>query len=154
MTETIRAADYTRVSTTGQKDDGYSLLTQAERNARFIAEQSWQLLFHEEDDESGMTLDRPGLDRIRELVRARQIDALVVYELDRLSRKFAHQIILREECLKAGVQLWYAKSGSRSGQSAEELLGENVLGLLGEIEHEKIRERTTRNRRKKAQLGK
>jgi DNA invertase Pin-like site-specific DNA recombinase len=39
-----------------------------------------------QDEISGTVLQRPGLDRLRKLVRAGSVDAVVVYTADRLSR--------------------------------------------------------------------
>ena len=43
---------------------------------------------------SGAILVRPGLERLRDLAAEGQIDAALVYSPDRLSRKYAYQILL------------------------------------------------------------
>jgi DNA invertase Pin-like site-specific DNA recombinase len=45
---------------------------------------------------SGATLDRPGLNRIRGLARAGEIDAVVIYSLDRLAREVSLVHLLRK----------------------------------------------------------
>src|ERR1700675_378956 len=51
----------------------------------------------EDDGYSGTTLVRPGLEAVRDLAASGQIVAVLVYAPDRLSRKYAYQILLTEE---------------------------------------------------------
>ena len=51
----------------------------------------------EDEGYSGATLERPGLERVRDLAAEGQIQAVLVYSPDRLSRKDAYQILLIEE---------------------------------------------------------
>ena len=50
----------------------------------------------EDEGYSGATLERPGLERVRDLAAEGQIQAVLVYSPDRLSRKYAYQILLME----------------------------------------------------------
>ena len=54
---------------------------------------------------SGLSLERPELDKIRELVRTEEIDSIVCYSLDRLSRDPGHGVIITQELEKHGVKL-------------------------------------------------
>ena len=54
---------------------------------------------------SGSTPDRPKLHKLRQWVRDKEVDAVIAYTLDRLSRNLGHLIILLEEMEKAGVTL-------------------------------------------------
>ena len=54
---------------------------------------------------SGSTLDRPKLPKLRQWVRDKEVDAVIAYTLDRLSRDLVHFIILQEELEKAVVAL-------------------------------------------------
>src|SRR5438045_9591936 len=58
----------------------------------------------EDDGYSGATLERPGLERVRDLAAEGQIHAVLVYAPDRLSRKYAYQILLIEELARHGVE--------------------------------------------------
>jgi len=46
---------------------------------------------------SGSILERPGLDKIRDLAAEQQLEAVLIYAPDRLSRNYAYQMILIEE---------------------------------------------------------
>src|SRR5438876_9447673 len=58
----------------------------------------------EDEGYSGATLERPGLERVRDLAAEGQIQMVLVYSPDRLSRKYAYQILLIEELARQGVE--------------------------------------------------
>ncbi len=90
--KTIRCAIYTRKSTDeGLEQDFNSLHAQREACEAFIASQrheGWKLIEAAYDDGgfSGGSMDRPSLQRLLNDVRAGNIDAVVVYKVDRLTR--------------------------------------------------------------------
>src|SRR5438128_12214872 len=101
------AAIYARVSTTEQADKGYSLPTQIEAFQRLAQQEGYTVpeshIFV--DDYTGTSLNRPQFTKLRDLVHHRLVQAVIVYDLDRLSRKLAHQLLLSEEFEQAGVTL-------------------------------------------------
>jgi site-specific DNA recombinase len=58
-----------------------------------------------DDGRSGTTLERPGLQRLRELIQTRAIQAVIVHDLARLSRTLPHLFLLADECEHAEVAL-------------------------------------------------
>src|ERR1022692_4084525 len=74
----------------------------------------------EDDGYSGATLERPGLERVRDLAAAGQIQVVLAYAPDRLSRKYAYQILLIEELARNGVETLFIKAPQ--GSSAEDQL--------------------------------
>jgi len=88
----IRCAIYTRKSSEeGLEQDFNSLDAQREACAAYIlsqASEGWSLIPQHYDDGglSGGTLYRPALQRLLEDVKAGQIDIIVVYKVDRLTR--------------------------------------------------------------------
>jgi DNA invertase Pin-like site-specific DNA recombinase len=56
-----------------------------------------------DDGCSGLTLERLGLQRLRELIRTRAIEAVIVLDLARLSRNVSHLLLLTDECAHADV---------------------------------------------------
>src|SRR6266446_5005229 len=75
-----------------------------------------------------------------------------VYDLDRLSRKLAHQLLLSEEFEQASVALRIVTMPDGAKTPEAQLLA-NVRGIIGEYERAKILERTARGRRGRAQAG-
>jgi len=91
----VRCAIYTRVSTDqGLEQDFNSLDAQYDASQAYIRSQThagWTLLRSKYDDGgfSGANTDRPALQRLLADVRARKVDVIVVYKVDRLTRSLA-----------------------------------------------------------------
>ena len=64
----------------------------------------------EDDGFSGASLVRPGLERLRDLAAEGQLEAVLVHAPDRLSRKYAYQILLIEEFARNGVETVFMKA--------------------------------------------
>jgi hypothetical protein len=78
---------YTRIST-DEENQPTSLASQHERLEAFCkVQEDWRIVAHHEDRATGTKLDRPGLQAALDLARQGRIDQLLVYRIDRLSRK-------------------------------------------------------------------
>lgn len=144
----IRAALYYRVSTIDQ-EQGTSLTSQAQACIEYANRNGMEVVLEVQDSVSGATLEREGLDRIRTAIAAHEIDAVVTYTLDRLSRSLVHTLILREEFKKAGVELHLVNRG-RAEETPEGTLMQNMESVIAEYERTLIRERTRRGKLTKA----
>src|ERR1700686_13655 len=91
----LRGAIYTRVSTEqGLEQDFNSLDAQREACEAYVksqAHEGWRLIRDRYDDGgfSGGSIERPALQQLLEAVRARKVDVIVVYKVDRLTRSLA-----------------------------------------------------------------
>lgn len=147
----VRVVTYARVSTDDQAER-YGLASQERAMRALVEARGWQLVAELRDEGvSGATLERPGLDRVRELVRLRAVDVVLVYDPDRLARRLVHQLLLAEEIERAGGRLECVTQTRDESPEGKLLL--NVRGVIAEYEREKIRERTSRGRREKARCG-
>ena len=147
----IRAAIYCRVSTDNQEAEGTSLQTQLDACLKYCQDKKYEVTYRFSEACSGLTLERPKLSELRELVRAASIDVLVVYSTDRYSRDPTHGVILTQELEKHGVIL---EAVSETVESTE--LGKlisYIRGFASKLEAEKIKERTLRGRRARAREG-
>ncbi len=92
-------AIYARVSTPNQTQ-AETIEQQIEQLQTFVKQKKWQLnpehVFRD-DGRSGATLERPGLDRLRDSVRMGEIDRILITTPDRLARNYVHQMILLDE---------------------------------------------------------
>src|SRR6516165_4177420 len=147
------AAIYARVSSEQQREEN----TIASQTASLIefakshdleVPQEWVF---EDEGYSGATLERPGLERVRDLAAEGQIQVVLAYSPDRLSRKYAYQILLIEEFARHGVATVFVKSPQ--GDSAEDQLLVQFQGMIAEYERAQILERSRRGKRHRAQAG-
>src|SRR3974377_958801 len=105
----------------------------------------------EDEGYSGATLERPGLERVRDLAAEGQIQVVLGYSPDRLSRKYAYQILLIEEFTRHGVETVFVKYPK--GESAEDQLLAPLQGMIAEYERAQILERSRRGKRHRAHSG-
>src|SRR5690349_12847391 len=106
-----RAVIYARVSTNVQEDN-YSFETQIAACQAYAEQHGMTVIETFCEVESGATLNRPAMDKIRNLVHARKIDVLLVYNMDRLSRSLVDLLHLKEELRIYNVELHYATRGA------------------------------------------
>src|SRR4029079_3488391 len=149
----LRVAIYARVSGESQaKED--TIASQLEAVERRIADDALQCdpeLRFLDDGVSGSLLVRPGLERLRDQAAAGAIDRLYVLDPDRLSRKYAYQVLFLEELDRCGVEVVFLRNPP--GRGPEENLLLQVQGMIAEYERAKIMERCRRGKQHAARRG-
>lgn len=95
-----------------------------------------------EDKESGQTLKRPAFDRLREAVFAGRVKTVVVWKLDRISRRQRDGVDLLADWCERGVRV-VAVTQQIDLSGAVGRMVASVLFGLAEIESEYRRERQT-----------
>jgi site-specific DNA recombinase len=100
---------------------------------------------------SGAILVRPGLEALRDLAAEGQIAAVLIYSPDRLSRKYAYQVLLSEELSRCGVELIFLKAPAVA--TPEDQLLVQFQGMIAEYERAQIAERCRRGKKHMAQQG-
>jgi DNA invertase Pin-like site-specific DNA recombinase len=101
-----RAILYARVSTDEQARSGYSLAQQIEALREYAAREGYEVLEEVVDPgQSGASLERPGMDRVRDLVAAGNVYAVLAQDRDRFSREPAYTYLLRREFEEHGCEL-------------------------------------------------
>lgn len=145
-----RTVVYARVSTEDQVEK-YGLPIQL-RACRDCAPSRGLSIAEEVCDEgiSGATLDRPGLEKVRKLVKDGAVDVVLMYDVDRLSRELAHLLILKPE-LEKRARLEFVLSKFEDSPSGRLFFG--IRGVIAQYEREQTRERTMRGRRERARSG-
>ena len=147
------AAIYARVSSERQKEEGTiasqtAALIEYAQEAEYLIPEEW---IFQDEGYSGSMLVRPGLERLRDLASEGQIETILVYSPDRLSRKYAYQVLLTEEFGRHGVEVIFIKSPKAS--TPEERLLLQFQGMIAEYERAQIIERTRRGKRYRAKAG-
>jgi site-specific DNA recombinase len=149
---TMRAVLYARVSTEEQTK-GYSLRQQVEACRAWCSTEGYEVVEEVEDGGfSGMFLDRPGLDRARDLIEAGEAAVVVAQDADRITRKAAHRLTLDEEAERHGAR-WIALDDWGDDSHEGQLL-RFMRGWQAEGESLKLRERSRRGYRRKVTEGK
>jgi site-specific DNA recombinase len=147
------AAIYARVSSDRQKENHTiasqtaALIEYAQKN-EYSVPPEWVF---QDEGYSGAVLVRPGLERLRDLAAEGQIVAVLVYSPDRLSRKYAYQVLLSEELSRCGVELIFLKAPT--GATPEDQLLVQFQGMIAEYERAQIAERCRRGKKHMAQQG-
>jgi site-specific DNA recombinase len=142
---------YCRVSTTAQAEQGTSLSTQLDLCRAYAKEHDYAVLAEVSEDFSGASLARPGLDRVRDMAQAGEVEAVIVYDPDRLSRSNPHMWILMEEFEGRNVELVFVNAPRENTPEGRMLFG--MRALFAEYERAKILERTRRGRERRAREG-
>ncbi len=147
------AAIYARVSSAQQREER-TIASQTAALVAFAASEDYcvpaEWIF-EDEGYSGASLLRPGLERVRDLAAEGQIEAVLVLSPDRLSRKYAYQVLLTEEWARHGVVTVFLRA-PRSETPEDQLLLQ-FQGMIAEYERAQILERSRRGKRHRAQLG-
>ena len=104
-----------------------------------------------DDGYSGATLNRPGLDRLRDRVKEAALDRVVFASPDRLARNYVHQMVLLEEFEQAGCQVEFLDQPL--GQDPQDHLLVQIRGAVAEYERTLIADRMRRGRQMKLQAG-
>lgn len=149
-----RAAIYTRVSTQNQEQEGTSLESQEVACRKYAQEYGYQVDDYYVISEvySGLKLlERPGINQVRNWVRDSEVDGVVIYSTDRLSRDPLHLLLVVEEFDKKGIQLHFITEPLDNSMEGQ-LLG-YVRGWASKLEAAKICERTMRGKKTHAIAG-
>ena len=144
---------YARVSTDEQARSGYSLAQQLEALREYAAREGYKVLEEIVDPgESGASLERPGMDRVRDLVAAGGVSVVLAQDRDRFSREPAYTYLLRREFEEHGCEL--RSLNDRGDGSPEGDLTDGILDQLSKFERAKTAERSRRGKLRMAREGK
>jgi site-specific DNA recombinase len=147
-----RAILYARVSTDEQARHGYSLAQQLEALREYAAREGYEVLEEVTDPgQSGASLERPGMDRVRDLVAAGGVSVVLAQDRDRFSREPAYSYLLKREFEEHGCTL--KALNDRGDDTPEGQLTDGILDQLAKYERAKIAERSRRGKLRKAREG-
>jgi hypothetical protein len=128
------AAIYARVSSDRQKEN-HTIASQLAASMEYAEPHGYKIPAEwrfQDKGYSGATLLRPGLEAVRVLAAAGHIEAVLIYSPDRLSRKYAYQVLLAEELSRCGVELVFLQA--HSGTTPEDQLLVQFQGMIAEYE--------------------
>ena len=113
----MRFALYARVSTSRQAQ-AQTIEQQRTRLHSLAEQQGWTLsdqCIYCDDGFSGASLNRPGLERLRDAAAQAAFDSVLITAPDRLARNYVHQVLLIEELEGCGYQVRFSDRPARLG---------------------------------------
>ncbi len=150
---TLAGVSYGRTSK--DTDDSFSVSSQIDSILEFAKTHNIDIpdnyIFRE--DYTGKAFDRPEYSKIRKLIQSRAINCIVIYATDRLARKVSIGEQYLDEMWANGVDLYNVSWGQVVRNTPEDKLRFNFEMTFSSFEREKIIERTSRGRMKKADNG-
>jgi site-specific DNA recombinase len=118
----------------------------------YAAQEGYEILEEVTDPgQSGASLERPGMDRVRDLV-AGGVYVVLAQDRDRFAREPAYHYLLRREFEEHGTKI--RAMNDRGDGSPEGELTDGILDQLAKFERAKIAERARRGKLRKAREGK
>ncbi len=100
---------------------------------------------------SGDILARPELDRLRMDAKNKMWDAVLVYDPDRIARRYSYQELIMDELKELGIEIIFITTASP--KNSEEKILHGVKGLFAEYERAKIAERFRLGKLRKVREG-
>ncbi|MDF2956283.1 MAG: Site-specific DNA recombinase SpoIVCA/DNA invertase PinE [Candidatus Alkanophagales archaeon MCA70_species_2] len=144
---------YIRVSTLEQAESGISIDAQRSSLQKFCELHGWNI--HREYVDaarSAATMERKALQKLLKDCRSGEIDTVVVFKLDRLSRSLRDLILLMDELKRCGVDFVSVTERIDTTTAAGKLMF-HIIGAFAEFEREMTIERTKLAMDKKVKEG-
>ena len=130
---------YSRVSTSTQEDQK-TIETQTMTLKEFADKNGYNIVQQYIDDGwSGDVLARPALDKLRQDAKEKIWDAVLIYDPDRLARRYSYQELVMDELREAGIEVIFITVSAP--KNSEDKILHGVRGLFAEYERAKISER-------------
>ena len=149
----MKAVGYIRVSTEDQAKEGISLDHQEAKVKAYASINDLELLKIVRDEgASGKDLQRAGMAKLLEMVESEALEAVIVYKLDRLSRKTLDTLSLIESFERKEIA-FHSISEKMDTKSATGKFFLTIISALAQMERDLIAERTTDALAHKKQKG-
>jgi site-specific DNA recombinase len=146
-----QAAIYCRVSTLRQEDEETieiqrdTLSDHAEKGGHVIVRE------YCDDGWTGDSLVRPALDLLRQEAKDGLWSTLLIYDPDRLARRYSYQELVMDELKEAGIEIIFVTVSTP--KNPEDKIVYGVRGLFAEYERVKIKERFRLGKLRKVKQG-
>ncbi len=135
----MRAAIYARVSTNDQTNT-----IQIRELTEYVQRRGWEVAGVYQDQMSGKTASRPGLNQLIADARLRKFDVVLVWKLDRFGRSLVHCVGAIQELQALGIRFLAISQGldtDKSNPTSQLLM--HILAAVAQFERELIHERVS-----------
>ena len=143
-----------RVSTDEQRK-GQTIQSQVSELEHYAQKNNWIICDRFLDEGwSGELEHRPALDRLNEAILAKEIDSVLMYHPDRLSRNLIQQLLLQQNYEKQGVKIIFTSQPNMEDQSPESrLITKTIVAMNSELDKMRITDRFRMGKLRKARSG-
>jgi site-specific DNA recombinase len=149
--QVLLIAVYARVSTARQEEEG-TIDTQLSAIREFATKNNFAIVKDYIDNGwSGDMLARPALDQLREDAKKKLWQAVLIYDPDRLARRYSFQELVMDELRERGIETLFVTVPPSRNHEDRLLYG--VRGIFAEYERTKIAERFRLGKVRKAKEG-
>ncbi|OGG39170.1 hypothetical protein A3J20_05355 [Candidatus Gottesmanbacteria bacterium RIFCSPLOWO2_02_FULL_42_29] len=147
----MNVALYARVST-GRQENEQTIETQIMAIKDFCKQKGHTIIKEYRDEGwSGTILARPALDELRIDTSSHIWEAVVIYDPDRLARKYSYQELIIDELADKNIPVLFVTTPAPKDDTDKLLYG--VKGLFAEYERARIAERFRLGKLRKAREG-
>src|SRR3989344_5792784 len=156
MTESIAQSNklvavYGRVSTSNQENEG-TIETQLSAVRDYANKNGYTIIQEYLDNGwSGDSIVRPALDQLRMDSKNKIWDAVLMYDPDRLARRYSYQELVMDDLKEAGIEVMFVTVSAP--KNPEDKILHGVRGLFAEYERAKIAERFRLGKLRKVKDG-
>lgn len=150
----MHTALYIRVSTDAQYEEGYSVDAQKQKLEQYCKlKDITDYRFYIDGGWSGSNIERPEMKRMIDNIRSKQVSAVVVYKLDRLSRSQKDTVFLLEDVfIPNGCNfISLNENFDTTTPYGKAMIG--ILSVFAQLERENIRERTRMGMQERVKSG-
>ena len=139
----MKAVGYIRVSTEEQAREGISLEAQEDKIKKYADLHNLELVGVISDEgKSGKDLNREGIQKVITLCKDRSVDHLIVYKMDRLTRRLLDLLTLIEEVFKPNKVQFHSITEKIDTATAQGKFFLAIMGAMAQMERDLISERT------------
>ena len=139
----MKAVGYIRVSTEEQAREGVSLDTQENKIKKYADLHNLDLVETIRDEgKSGKDLNRQGIRKVISLSQEKTIGHLIVYKMDRLTRRTLDLLTLVEEVFKPNNVQFHSITEKVDTSTAQGKFFLTITGAMAQMERDLISERT------------
>lgn len=151
----MTTAIYLRVSTQEQNEHGYSIKAQEDRLRSYASAKSLDnIKIYNDGGYSGSNMDRPALTKLLRDVKNNEVDTILIYKLDRLSRSQKDTLYMIEELFIKHDTALISLSESFDTSTAFGRAMVGILSVFAQLERENFRERSKLGMIQRAKEGK
>ena len=154
MAKVTRAAIYARISS-DHDGLGLGVARQVEDGRRLAEQRGWQVVevFEDNDISAYKRQRRPGYERLLEAIAAKEIDALIVWRIDRLTRRPRELEDFLDTCDQAKMRTLVTTTGDADLAGGDGLLVLRIMAGVAQHESDVKGQRMRRRYEQNAQRG-